>query len=334
MWRHFIALTFALFSTAAQASAEPITLKLAFFSSDRSHLYLSGVKPFIDAINLEGAGRVRVVPYLSAQLGGLDRLSQLIREGAVDIGYVIPPYERAVFPDTSVIELPGFFKNAAEATHVFSQLLENDLLGGFNDFFVIGAFASEPESIHLRQPISTLADLKGKTIRSNNPIETEVLEKLGAKSAIVPINQTAQAISAGDIDGAYVPPVPMIEFGIGRVAPVHYFLRTSCVPQMLLMSRKKFDGLPADVRDLISKRSGAWFIENYNRVNTAATEQVMKQLAADQRRKVVFPSESDMRIADAVFKKVVDGYANQSAHNAKLVETVRAAVAKRRAAER
>lgn len=332
MWVRFIALALAFFSTAA--AAEPITLKLAFFSSDRSHLYLSGAKPFVDAVNQEGAGRVRIEPYLSGRLGGLDRLSQLILDGSVDIGYVIPPYERAVFPDTTVIELPGFFKDAAEATQVFSQLIEQNLFGGFNDFFVIGAFASEPESIHLRRPISSLADLKGKTIRSNNPIETEVLETIGAKSAIVPINQTAQAISAGEIDGAYVPPVPMIEFGIGRVAPVHYFLRTSCVPQMLLMSRKKFDSLPADVRDLISKHSGAWFIENYNRVNTAATEQVMKQLAADPRRKALFPSKADMKTADAVFKRIVDGFAVQSAHNARLVEAARAAVAKLRATTR
>lgn len=327
-----IALALALFSTAA--AAEPITLKFAFFSSDRSHLYLSGAKPFIDAVNQEGAGQVRVEPYLSGRLGSLDRLSQLVRDGAVDIGYVIPSYERTAFPDTTVIELPGLFKNAVEATQVFSHLVEKGLFGGLNDFFVIGTFASEPESIHLRQPISSLAELKGKTIRSNNPIETKVLENLGAKSSIVPINQTAQAISAGDIDGAYVPPVPMIEFGIGRVAPFHYFLRTSCVPQMLLMSRKKFDSLPAEVRDLIRKHSGAWFIENYTRVNTAATEQLMKQLAADPRRKVVFPSVTDMRTADAVFKKVIDDYAAQNAHNAKLVETARAAVAKLRAAER
>lgn len=332
MLGRLIALAVLMLSTAV--SAQPITLKLSFFSSDRSHIYLSSVRPFVDAVNLEGADRVRIEPYLSGRLGALDHLSQQVRDGTVDIGVVIPAYERAIFPDMTVIELPGLFKSAAEATRVFSQLLEQDRLGGLNDFVVIGALASEPESIHLRRPIAELAGLKGLTIRANNPIEAQVLDALGAKSSIIALNQSAQAISAGEIDGAYVSPVPMIEFGIGRVAPFHYFLRTSCVPSLLLMSRKKFDGLPADVRELIRKYGGTWLLENYIRIDDIATAREMKQLLADPKRTVVFPSASDMRTADAIFAKIIDGFAAQGTHNAALVEAARAALAKLRAPTR
>ena len=46
----------ALFSFAllpCAAVGEPITLKLAFFSSDRSTSYLAAVKPFVDAVKRE-----------------------------------------------------------------------------------------------------------------------------------------------------------------------------------------------------------------------------------------------------------------------------------------
>ncbi len=166
------AMTIALLLSFA-AAAEPITLKLSFFSSDRSLLYLVGPKPFVDAVNAEGRGRVRIEPYFSNRLGGPEHLSQLIRDGTVDIGFEVPSYERAVFPDVGIIELPGLYRDAAEATQVFSQLVEAGALRGFSDFYVIGAFAGEPESIHARPPVVSLADLKGKRIRVNNEIEAE-----------------------------------------------------------------------------------------------------------------------------------------------------------------
>ncbi len=127
-------IVFVLVLLPAFVAAEPITLKLSFFSSDRSHLYLSGAKPFVDAVNEEGIGRVKIEVYLSGRLGGLENLSELVRTGSVDIGYVIPPYESAAFPDAAVMELPGLYKNATEASKVFADLIARDVIHGFNDF--------------------------------------------------------------------------------------------------------------------------------------------------------------------------------------------------------
>jgi TRAP-type transport system periplasmic protein len=313
------------------AAADPVTLKFAFFSSDRSLLYRAGAKPFIDAVNAEGRERIRIEPYFSGRLGGPEHLSQLVRDGTVDIGFVIPPYEREVFPDVGVIELPGLYLDAAEATQVFSQLVEAGALRGFSDFYVVGAFAGEPESIHARSPVVSLADLKGKRFRVNNEIEAEILEKFGANSLTLPINQTTQAISSGQLDGAMAPPVPLIEFGIGRVAPYHYFLHTSLIPQALLMNREKFDSLPDDAQAIIRKHSGAWLLDNFIRINADANAQIVRQLQTDPKRTITFPSPADMQTADAVFKSIIDGYAAMSPRNAELVSAVRAAVAKLRA---
>lgn len=311
-------IVFALVLLPALAAAEPITLTLSFFSSNRSHLYLSGAKPFVDAVNEEGAGRVKIEVHFNSRLGGLAHLSQFVRNGRVDIGYVIPPYESGVFPDASVMELPGLYKNATEASKMFAELVARGAIRAFEDFYVIGAFTSEPESIHTRPPVVALADLKGKRIRANNQVEIDILNRLGAKPAFIPIAQTAQAIMRGEVDGAMVPPAPMFEFGIGRVAPYHYFLRTSCVPQVLLMSRKRFDSLPADVQALIRKHSGAWFMDRYIKVDDAVTARVMHQLETDPRRKVIFPSPAVQRI----YQSLIDAWATKTSHNRELPKMV------------
>jgi TRAP-type C4-dicarboxylate transport system substrate-binding protein len=309
------------------AHAEPIKLKLAFFSSDRSHLYRSMIKPFVDAVNTAGNSRVEIDPYLSGKLGSdLSKQTDLLNDGTADIAFVVQPYEQARFPDTSVVELPGLFRNAAEATVVYSQLVASGTIRGFRDYFVIGLFASEPESIHLRSPITSLADLKGKIVRANNDAEKAIFTKLGIKPVFVPINETPAAILSGEVDGATVPPVPMIEFGIGRVAPYHYLLPLSSVPQALLMSRKKFDSLPDDVKEIIRRYSGPWLMGKYITINETATMLIMDQLKSDPKRTVINPSQADTETANAVFKSVVADYAALSPHNAELVRAARMAV--------
>src|SRR5665647_1854972 len=151
------------------ATAEPIKLKLAFFSSDRTHLYRSIVKPFVDAVNAEGNGQVEIEVYLSGKLGSdVTKQSKLVLDGTADIVYVIQPYERAAFPDATIIELPGPYRDGREGSLAFTSLVATGAMRGFKDYFVIGTFASEPESIHSRPAIASLADLKGKHIRANN----------------------------------------------------------------------------------------------------------------------------------------------------------------------
>ncbi len=324
----------ALILLPAMAAAEPIKLKLAFFSSDRTHLYRAGVKQFVDAVNAEGKGKVEIEVHLSGSLGQYPiNQSQLLLDGKADIAYIVQPYERTVFPDSTVIELPGLYKNGREATLTFSHLVAKGMLRGFDDFLVIGAYASEPESFHLRPPAASLADLKGKRIRANNDIEIEILKRLGAEPAFVPLIETALAISSGKIDGAAVPPVPMIEFGIGRVAPHHYMLGTSSVPLSLLMTKKRFNSLPANVQAIIRKYSGEWDAENYAQVNETSTALIMNQLESDSRRTVTFPSKADLKTVDAIYKSIVDAYSATSPHNSELVKAARAEVTKIRSGE-
>jgi TRAP-type C4-dicarboxylate transport system substrate-binding protein len=315
----------------ATASAEPVTLKLAFFSSDRSHPYRAAVKPFVDAVNAEGKGRVEIVVSFSGSLGGdVTKQSQLVREGKADIAYVVVPYEAASFPDSEVIELPGLFQDAREATLVFSHLVETGKMHEFDDFFVVGVSASQPESIHSRTPIESIADQKGKRIRANNEDEIAVLKRLGAIPVFVPINETADAVSSGRIDGAYVPPVPMIEFGIGRVATYHYLLRTSSVPLALLMNRKRLESLPDEAQAIIRKYSGDWLARQWIQMDKSSTALVMNQLKSNPGRKVTLPSKADMRKAQAVFESVIDDYVAGNPRRAALVGAARTEVARLR----
>ncbi|MBX2804927.1 MAG: TRAP transporter substrate-binding protein DctP [Hyphomicrobiales bacterium] len=305
----------------AISAAEPLTLKLAFFTSDRTHLYRANVKPFVDAINLDGKGRVHIDVYLSNRLGkSIVEQTKLLDEGAADIVYAVPPYEPDVFPDSKIILMPGMFEDAREATLVYSRLVAEEMVRDFKNYFVIGVFVTQPQSIHARDRIDSIDDLKGKSIRANNSAESEVLKKFGAKPVFIPVNKTLDGITSGKVDGAYVPPIALIEFGIGRVAPNHYLLKTSSIPLVLIMKKDKFDSLPKHIQGLIQARSGGWLEDIAIRTDLSATALVMKQIMNNDRRKVVTPSSADMAKASSVFTQIINDFKASDPHHARMFE--------------
>jgi TRAP-type C4-dicarboxylate transport system substrate-binding protein len=317
------------------AGADPITLKLAFFSSDRSTTYLAAVKPFVEAVNAEGKGLLEIVLYSGGVLGrDIARQPQVVLDGEADIAFVVPGYSPERFSDNSVVELPGLFRNTREGTLVYTRLIAENALKGYEDFIVIGAYVTEPATIHSRMPINSIDDLKGKRLRVNSPGEGAALEKLGALPVQVEIIRIAAAVSSGTIDGAAVPKTPLSDYGIKRVVTNHFMLGTSGSPLALIMNRRKFEALSGPARDLIRKYSGEWaaarFIESYDRSDAVALE----LLKSDPKRNVVFPSSSDLDRTQSAFGSVIADWLEKEPRHTELLQKAENQLAKLRTAPR
>jgi TRAP-type C4-dicarboxylate transport system substrate-binding protein len=314
------------------AAAEPVELKLAFFSSDQSMTYQAAIKPFIDAVNSEGHDQIKIVLYSGGVLGrDVSQQPDVVLDGKAEMALVVPGYTPARFPDNAIVELPGLFNDTREATLVYTWLVAHNALRGYEDFVVIGAYATEPETIHSRLPIASIGDLKGQRIRVNNLIEAATLEKLGAKPVPMQITKVAGAISSGEIDGSTAPRTPVSDYGIKRVATNHYFLGTSSAQIALLMNRKKFEALPKPVQDIIRKYSGEWSAERFIEIYDRSDVQILEQLKSDPNRAIVFPSPSDFEIAHAAFASVIAEWAAKSPHDTELLKLTEAEIARLRA---
>jgi TRAP-type C4-dicarboxylate transport system substrate-binding protein len=291
----------------AASAAEPIKLKMAYFSSDRTTTYLAAIKPFVDSVNAEAADLVQIDVSLSGTLGkNPTQQLQLVLDGTADLAFVVPGYTPERFPDNEVVELPGLFKNIREGTLVYTGLIAANALRGYDDLFVVGAFAAEPETIHTRLPAASLEALAGMRIRSNNPVQAVALAGLGMVPVELPINQASSAISSGKLDGAMTGPAPLIEFGISRVVSNHYLLAVSAAPLLVVMNRKKFEGLPEQAKQIIRKFSGEWAAERYIEIYRAVNNASLESLKQDPNRNVAVPSPADLARADTVFRAEVD----------------------------
>lgn len=329
MIAHLIAL--ALAALPAMAAAEPVTLKLSFFTSDRTVAYQAAIKPFVDAINSDGHGLLKIEVYASGTLGKVQKeLPQQVLDGTADIAFIVPGQNPELFIDNVVMELPGLFRDLREATLTYTALVAANALAGYQDFFVIGAYATPPDSIHSRKPIRSLADLKGQKIRVNNSTLATALAKLGALPVVLAFNETTPAISSGAIDGAAISAAQLFDVGIGRFASNHYLLGTSVAPLTLMMNRKVFDRLPADAQALIRRHSGQWTAERFIRAYEAVGNKAFEVIKTDPRRSIVVPSSADQLAAQEAFKAVIQDWATASAHNQALLDLTQGTLAKLR----
>jgi TRAP-type C4-dicarboxylate transport system substrate-binding protein len=320
--------SFALFPVAAWAT-EPVKLKLSFFSSDNAILYNGGVKPFVDAVNSEAKGLLEIEVFFRGALGKAPaQQPQLVRDGVADLAFIVPGYTADQFPDNAAIELPGLFRDQQEASLVYTRMIAANALRGYEDFIVITAFTVEPHSIQTRRPIASLDDLKGLKIRVNNPTEAATIEKLGMQGIVMPVNQIADAIGSGAIDGAALPPAMLAEFGVGRLATYHYMIHADAPSLALVMSRAKFASLPPRAQDIIRKHSGEWSVSQSNAFFEEINAKSMQQLLSDPKRHVIFPSQAERIRIDAAFKEVIGEWVARQPRNPGLLNMVRLEIGK------
>jgi TRAP-type transport system periplasmic protein len=309
--------------------AEPIKLKLGHFANDNSLMVL---KAWAEAVNADANGAVQVEIFPNGALGrNLSQQAQLIDNGVQDIGFVVPGITPGRFPDNVVLELPGLFEDMKEATLVYTSLIGANKLRGYDDFYAIDEFATPPFSIHLRKPIKSIDGLQGLKIRAGNPTEANMLKELGAVPVLIPVNEIAEAIGRGTIDGTTAQPQTIFDFGIDRVTSFHYMARLGSAPLAELMNRKVFDGLPPAGQEAIRKHSGVWFAQKYLGIIGPIMDDYMTRLRHDPKHTVVEPSAEDQRKWDAAVQRVIDAWVAKDPHNGELLQTVKAEIAKVRA---
>jgi TRAP-type C4-dicarboxylate transport system substrate-binding protein len=321
------ALAASLLTAPAAAVADPIPLKLSFFASEQSKVYIDGIKPFVDAVNAEGKGLITIDVHDNASLGELAEQPKLLLDDVTDIAWVVPGQTPYRFPDNELLGMPGLFRDAREGTLLYTRLVASHGLRGYQKFFVIGAYTGGPTFLHSRKPIDSLAALAGQKIRANNPIEAELLERLGATPNVMPASKIASSIANGAIDGAALSPAALFDFGVATVAKNHYLLRGGAAPLVILMNRRKFESLPEAAQAVIRNHSGEWTAARWIASFGESEQRMLERLKTEPGNTIVEPTPKDMVTAQRINRALIESWAAKSPHNRELLRRVDAELA-------
>lgn len=334
MFKNTLCLVFAATISVSLANADPVKVKLGHFAGDTEETYTGAIKPWADAVNAEARGAIVIELYPNGALGrNLTQQAQLIDNGVQDIAFLVPGLSPGRFPDDAALALPGLFKDMNESSVVFDNLVRSGKLRGYEGFFPVAEFGTAPFSIHLRKPISSLDGLKGLKIRAGNAIEGEMLKDLGATPIVIPVNEIAEAVGRGTIDGTTAQPQTIEQFGIDRVTSFHLMAPLGSAPLAELMSRKVFDGLPKEGQDAIQKYSGRWFVQRYLDAGNPSNDKVMGRLRSNPRHQVVDLTPDDRKKWDETANRVIAAWTAKDPANAKALELVKAEITKVRSSK-
>jgi TRAP-type transport system periplasmic protein len=325
----FLCVMLLVTASAGLVHADPVKVKLGHFASDTEETYTGAIKPWAEAVNAEAKGAILIELFPNGALGrNLPQQAQLIDNGVQDIAFVVPGLSPGRFPDDSGFALPGLFKDMNESSVVFDNLVTGRKVRGYDNYFPVAEFGTAPFSIHLRKPISSLDGLKGLKIRAGNSVEADMLKELGAAPVVIPVNEIAEAVGRGTIDGTTAQPQTIEQFGIDRVTNYHLMAPLGSAPLAELMSRKVFESLPQAGQDAIRKFSGPWFVQRYLEYGNPSNERVMAHLRDNPRHQVVDLSPEDKKKWDAAAERVIAAWTAKDSANPKTLELIQAEIAK------
>jgi TRAP-type transport system periplasmic protein len=314
--------------------ADAAKIRIAFHPPAASITYRGGIRPFAEAAMRDAAGTLAIELCPDAALGGLLTTQlELVESGAADAAFVIPGFTPERFPDNFVFGIPGLFRDIVEVSLVFSRLVNAGALTGYDRYVVIGAFCTEPFSLHARTKLTTLADLKGMKLRAANRADEIILQQLGADARIVPGDKILASIEDRTIDGTTLHAGPLYDLGISRVTRYDYFLRLGCAPLTVLMNKESFARLPKPALAAITRYSGDWFAENYANRVAAHNEVLLAKMRVDPTRTVTHPPQAEIDTAEQAFKPIVDRWLGENPRNGKVFEAVKEEIARYRTAK-
>jgi TRAP-type C4-dicarboxylate transport system substrate-binding protein len=306
-------------------------IDIAFHAPATSTTFTAGLKPFADAVTRDAAGAVEIALHPDGTSGGLLTTQlQLVESGDVDAAFVIPGFTPQRFPDNFVFGLPGLFRDIVESTLVFSRVVNAGRLRGYENFFVIGAFCTEPFTLHARAKLTCLADLKGIKLRAANNADETMLIQLGAQARVVPGDKIVAAIESGAIDGTTLHVGPLYDLGVDKVTSFDYLLRLGCAPLTILMNRESLDRLPAPVQDAVRRNSGEAYAAGYAKRVAAHHEALIARLKADATRTRTEPPQVEIEAAEDAFRPVIERWLAEDRRNQRTLDAVKEEIAKLR----
>ncbi|RDZ26052.1 TRAP transporter substrate-binding protein [Lysobacter silvisoli] len=200
-------------------------------------------------------GRLRLRLYHSGQLGREAEAIDMARFGAIDITRVYSGALNNAFPLTQALSLPYVFDSVAHLRRALDGAVGATVLRDFARRDLVGLAIYDCGArcfYNVRRPIRTPADMHGLKFRvPASDIFMRMIRLLGGNPTPLAYGEVFSALQTHLIDGAEN---NLRSYHSSRqFEAARYWSQTqhSYAPDVLLMSRRSFDSLRADDRELL-----------------------------------------------------------------------------------
>ena len=284
---HFLtaaaAVLIATSANVANVMAQEIELKVSHYLPP-NHTFQRALTAWGEELEKSSNGKLKLRIYPSSQLGPVNRQFELAKNGVADIAVVLHGATPGRFPLSELVSGPYVSPNAGLASAVTSrrltELAAEYLAKEHDGTRILWMAVTPPLMFHSIKPITKLDDFKGLRVRYAGANFKAIIDALSGVPLAVPPAETQDALSKGIIDAATFPYEGAASFDLGTIAKFTLEPGISAATFAVVMNQAKFDGLPAELKALIEKTTGAARGEWYGRMWDASETEGRNSLAA------------------------------------------------------
>jgi len=249
-------------SVTAASRAQEVTLRLHQMLPPQAAIPARALTPWIEKVQSESGGRIKVEHYPSMQLGGAPpALYGQASDGVVDLVWTVLGYTPGRFPKSEAFELPFMVTTAEATSRAFHEYVQANAMDEFKDVHPIALHTHGPGLLHVRgKGVQSLEDMKGLKLRTPTRIIAGMLNNFGATPVGMPVPAVPEALSKGVIDGVAIPWEITLPLKIAELVNTHtgfsgrHGLYTATF--IFAMNRDSYEGLPDDLKKVIDANSG------------------------------------------------------------------------------
>ena len=308
-------------AASAAASAQPVTLKFASFEPPQAPITGSVFTPWAKEVSAASGGTLKIDIYPGGTLGRnpLQQL-KLVQDGVADLTWTVPGYTPGRFDDTQVAELPFLVTDATSGSLAMTKLHQQGLLRGFDDLKLLLIGTVPANNVHSREPVKSLADLKGRKIRAGSSQIAKLVETLGAVPVQLGAPQVAESLARGVIDASLNEWNFVATFKIDEVVRNHTVLPMGTVAVMVPMMKAKYDALPAQAKAALDQHTGEALARRFGAVVDKTNDATRERVTRSGKNSVVVLPPAEQQAWRAAVQPVTDAWRKSSAQNEKIYQ--------------
>lgn len=284
-------------------TASEISLKLAH-TLNSDHPVHKGMAFMGERLTELSSGSMSVDIYSNGQLGSERQLIELLQIGSLAMTKVSAISVEGFSPSMKLFSIPYLFKDKEHYWRVLNSDLGKSLLDSLRSVRLqgLGYYDAGSRSFYMSEtPVRTPDDLVSKKIRvlpSRTAID--MIEAMGGAATPMPSGELYTALQQGVVDGAENNPPSYFLSKEFEVAPYYTLDEHTSVPDILIMSRRVFDGLTDQQREWVTEAMGASVL--HQRKLWAEAESLALQEVEKAGVEIIYPDKQPFRDAVAPMK--------------------------------
>jgi TRAP-type C4-dicarboxylate transport system substrate-binding protein len=291
-------------ASARVAAADPVVLKFAPFASPGQAAYEQFYKPWAEKVTADSQGALTIDLRGGTSIVNNQNVYDRVMNDVVQIGFVLFNYVAGKFPFAEVGALPNLADSSERGSDALWRLYQSGVLDSeFDQARPLMLIALPQSIVHLTKAPKSLKDLTGTRIVGPTQLTALAAQHMGAQPITLSSPEAYEAMNRGTADGTILSWNVYFSFKIGEVAHYHIDQPMGTAAGMIFMSRKRYDALPAAVKETLDRNSGRAVSREWGRWWDGDNNHNRAAAKADPKQTVVMLDPE----AHAAWQKRLDG---------------------------